>query len=41
MKDYIIILKIKDEVRKSSISLGKKPKRIFNEVSQEVGFICP
>ncbi|KAL6604412.1 hypothetical protein U3516DRAFT_558150, partial [Neocallimastix sp. 'constans'] len=33
--------KINDEIRKCSIPLGIKPKGIFNEVSQEIGFICP
>ncbi|KAG4096393.1 hypothetical protein H8356DRAFT_1355228 [Neocallimastix lanati (nom. inval.)] len=33
--------KIKDEIRNSSIPLGIKHKRIFNEISQEMGFICP
>ncbi|KAG4105623.1 hypothetical protein H8356DRAFT_1302855 [Neocallimastix lanati (nom. inval.)] len=34
--------KIKDEIRKSSIPLVIGPKLIFifNEVSQEIGFIC-
>ncbi|KAG4093474.1 hypothetical protein H8356DRAFT_1354368 [Neocallimastix lanati (nom. inval.)] len=33
--------KIKDEIRKSSIPLNIKSKRMFNDVSQEIGFICP
>jgi len=33
--------RIKNEIRKSSISLGIKPRRIFNEISQEMGLICP
>jgi len=27
---------IKDEIRKSPISIGIKPKRMLNEVSQEI-----
>ncbi|KAL6607192.1 hypothetical protein U3516DRAFT_555646, partial [Neocallimastix sp. 'constans'] len=37
IKEHII----KDEIRKSSILLGIDPKRIFNEFSQEMKFICP
>ena len=33
--------KIKEEIRKSSIPLDIKSKLIFNEVSQEMGLICP
>eukprot|EP00833_Pecoramyces_ruminatium_P015376 jgi/Orpsp1_1/1189408/evm.model.d7180000071837.1 len=33
--------KIKDKIRKNSIPFEIKPKRIFNEVSQEMGYICP
>ncbi|KAL6590792.1 hypothetical protein U3516DRAFT_571236, partial [Neocallimastix sp. 'constans'] len=33
--------KIKDKIRKSSIPLSIKSKRIFNEASQEMGFMCP
>ena len=33
--------KIKEEIRKSSIPMDLKPKHIYNEVSQEMGFICP
>ncbi|KAL6602089.1 hypothetical protein U3516DRAFT_67470 [Neocallimastix sp. 'constans'] len=33
-------IKFNDDVRKSSIPLGIKPKPIFNEISQEMGFIC-
>ena len=31
--------KIKDEIRKGSISLSIKPKPILNEVSQEMWFL--
>ena len=31
---------IKDEIRNSLIPLSIKPKLIFNEVSQEMRFIC-
>jgi len=37
-KDASVLIakhKIKDEIRKSSIPMGIKLKRIFNEVSQE------
>ncbi|ORX64099.1 hypothetical protein BCR32DRAFT_287330 [Anaeromyces robustus] len=33
--------KIKEEIRKSTIPMDLKPRRIYNEVSQNVGFICP
>eukprot|EP00833_Pecoramyces_ruminatium_P016253 jgi/Orpsp1_1/1190285/evm.model.d7180000077973.1 len=33
--------KIKDKIRKSSISSDLKTKRIFDEISQEVGYECP
>ena len=33
--------KIKDEIRKSSIPSDIKTKRIFDEISQEIGYICP
>ncbi|ORX66089.1 hypothetical protein BCR32DRAFT_250539 [Anaeromyces robustus] len=33
--------KIKNEIRKSLIPLDMRPKRIYDEVSQELGFICP
>ena len=33
--------KINEEIRKSSIPMDLKPKHIYNEVSQEIGFICP
>ncbi len=33
--------KIKEEIRKSSTPFDIKPKRIFDEISKEVGFICP
>ena len=33
--------KIKDEIRKNPVLFDVKPKRIFNKVSQEMGFICP
>jgi len=33
--------KIKDEITKSSIPLGIKPKPIYNEVSHEMRFTCP
>ncbi|KAL6623756.1 hypothetical protein U3516DRAFT_744133 [Neocallimastix sp. 'constans'] len=33
--------KIKEKIRKSSIPLDIKPKRIFNAVSQKIEFICP
>jgi len=39
---FIIKHKIKEEsLRKCSIFLSIKPNSIFNEVSQEKGFICP
>jgi len=37
----IVKYKIKDEIRKRSIPLGIRPKRIFNKVSQEMIFIFP
>jgi len=33
--------KIKKEIRKSKTPLDLKPKRIYNEVSHEMGFECP
>ena len=33
--------KINEEIRKSSIPMDLKLKHIYNEVSQEIGFICP
>ncbi|ORX76414.1 hypothetical protein BCR32DRAFT_284173 [Anaeromyces robustus] len=33
--------KIKEEIRKSIIPMDLKPRRIYNEVSQNMGFICP
>jgi len=33
--------KIRDEIRKSSNLFDVKPKRLFNEVYHEMGFICP
>ncbi|ORX61817.1 hypothetical protein BCR32DRAFT_251741 [Anaeromyces robustus] len=33
--------KIKEEIRKSTIPMDLKPRRIYNEVSQNMGFICP
>ena len=33
--------KIKDEMKKSSIPSDLKPRRIFNKISQEIGYICP
>ncbi|KAG4085684.1 hypothetical protein H8356DRAFT_1282696 [Neocallimastix lanati (nom. inval.)] len=35
------ILKYENEIRKSTIPLGIKSKHIFNEVSPDMGFICP
>ncbi|KAG4105816.1 hypothetical protein H8356DRAFT_1269925 [Neocallimastix lanati (nom. inval.)] len=32
---------IKEERRKSSIPFDIRTKRIFNEISKEVGFLCP
>ncbi|ORX76415.1 hypothetical protein BCR32DRAFT_303856 [Anaeromyces robustus] len=32
---------IKDDIRKSSIPFEINPKRIFDEISEEIGFICP
>ncbi len=37
----IIKHKIKSEIKNSPIPLDIKPKRLFDEVSQELGFICP
>jgi len=37
----IVKHKIKDAIRKSPFSLDIKPKRIFNEVSLDMGLICP
>ncbi|KAG4106187.1 hypothetical protein H8356DRAFT_923207, partial [Neocallimastix lanati (nom. inval.)] len=31
----------KEEIRKSSISLYRRPKYIHNEISHEMDFICP
>eukprot|EP00833_Pecoramyces_ruminatium_P006949 jgi/Orpsp1_1/1180981/evm.model.c7180000075342.1 len=33
--------KIKDEIKKSLIPSDIKSKRIFNKISQEIGYICP
>ena len=33
--------KMKEEIRKSSIPFDVKRRRIYNEISQEMGFICP
>ncbi|ORY44976.1 hypothetical protein LY90DRAFT_509533 [Neocallimastix californiae] len=33
--------KIKEEIKKNSISMDIKPKHIFNAVSKEMGLICP
>jgi len=33
--------KMKKEIKKNSIPFNIKPKRIFNEISQEMGLICP
>jgi len=33
--------RIKEERRKSSIPFDIRTKRIFNEISKEVGFLCP
>ncbi|ORX52493.1 hypothetical protein BCR32DRAFT_251807 [Anaeromyces robustus] len=33
--------KIKEEIRKSTIPMDLKPRRIYNEVSQNMGIICP
>jgi len=33
--------KIKDEIRKSSIPFDIKLKRTFDEISEEIGYICP
>ncbi|KAL6596536.1 hypothetical protein U3516DRAFT_765046 [Neocallimastix sp. 'constans'] len=33
--------KIKEEIKKYSIPMDIKPKHIFNNVSQEMGLICP
>ena len=32
---------MKNEIRKRSIPFDIKPKRLYNEISQEMGFICP
>jgi len=33
--------KIKDEIRKSSIPFDIKLRRTFDEISEEIGYICP
>ena len=33
--------KIKETIRKSPFSLDIRPKRIFNEISQDMRLICP
>jgi len=33
--------KIKKEIKNSSIPFKIKPKRVFNQISQDIGFICP
>ncbi|KAL6594131.1 hypothetical protein LY90DRAFT_514337 [Neocallimastix californiae] len=33
--------RIKKEIKKSSIPFNIKPKRVFNQISQDIGFICP
>jgi len=33
--------RIKEEIGKSFTSFNIRPKRIFNEISKEVGFLCP
>jgi len=37
----LIKYKIKKEIKKSSIPFNIKPKRVFNQISQDIGFICP
>jgi len=37
----IVKQKMKNEIRKRSIPFDIKPKRLYNEISQEMGFICP
>ena len=39
--DWVYLRRIKDEIRKSSVPFDLKPKRIFDEISQEVGYECP
>ena len=33
--------KIKDEIRESSTPFDVRPKWIFDEISKEMGFLCP
>ncbi|ORX76575.1 hypothetical protein BCR32DRAFT_303757 [Anaeromyces robustus] len=37
----IVKHKMKNEIRKSSFPFDIKPKRIYEEISQEIGYICP
>ena len=37
----LIKYKIKKEIKKSSIPFNIKQKRVFNQISQDIGFICP
>jgi len=37
----IVKHKIKETIRKSPFSLDIRPKHIFNEISQDMGLICP
>ena len=33
--------KMKNEIRKTSIPFDINPKHIYNEISEEIGLICP
>ncbi|ORY83428.1 hypothetical protein LY90DRAFT_499629 [Neocallimastix californiae] len=37
----IVKHKMKNEIRKTSISFDINPKYIYNEISEEIGLICP
>ncbi|ORX64514.1 hypothetical protein BCR32DRAFT_287055 [Anaeromyces robustus] len=41
ISEHLSFVNLKDNIRKSSIPFEIKPKRIFNEISKEIGFICP
>ncbi|KAL6625208.1 hypothetical protein U3516DRAFT_794770 [Neocallimastix sp. 'constans'] len=37
----IVKHKMKNEIRKTSIPFDINPKHIYNEISEEIGLICP
>ena len=37
----IVKHKMKNEIRKTSIPSDINPKHIYNEISEEIGLICP